>query len=121
MFLAVNDFFLPSVNHWPLVGIAKVAAKPLDDIAGSRIVVAAFRAFISLGGRCELTFETAFESLINRRVGAKITDFIVCIVPHRFQCLRILLQVRVFAIVDEATGTVLRIVLFKVELFKWCG
>lgn len=118
MFLSVDNFFLTTVNHRPLVWIAEVAAEALDHVAGCRIVVAAFRAFITFRGRREFTFEAAFEALIDRRVGAEITDLVVGIVPNCLKCFRILFQVRILTVVDEATGTILRVILFKIEFLK---
>lgn len=119
MFLPVNNFFLTTVNHWPLVRVTEVATKTLDDIASGWIMVTAFWALIAFGRCGELTFEPALEALIDWRVGAEIADLVIRIVPNGFQCLWVLLQVRVFTIMDEATGTVLRIILFKIKFLKW--
>ena len=51
MFLPVNNFFLTAVNHWPLVRVAEVATKALNDITSSWIMVTAFWALIAFG-RC---------------------------------------------------------------------
>ena len=115
MFLPVNNFFLTAVNHWPLVRVAEVATKALNDITSSWIMVTAFWALIAFGRCGELTFEPALEALIDWRVGAEIADLVIRIVPNGFQWL----QVRVFTIMDEATGTVLRIILFKIKFLKW--
>ena len=40
-------------------------------------------------------------------------------VPNGFQCLRILTQVWIFAVVNETARRVLRKVFFKRQLFKW--
>ena len=40
-------------------------------------------------------------------------------VPNSFQCLRILTQVWIFAVVNETARRVLRKVFFKRQLFKW--
>ncbi len=119
---SAGNFNVTAVNHWPLVRIAKVAASPLHNVAGCGIVVAALRAFEALSGWLEFTLEPAFETLVNWCVRAEVTDSVVCVVPNGFECLGILFQIRVFAVVNEPASAVFRIVFFKVNFFKrcWC-
>ena len=81
-------------------------------------MVAAFRAFIPFRGRREFTLEATLEALIDRRVRAEIANLVVGIVPNCLKCFRILFQVRILTVVDEATSAVLRIILFKIEFLK---
>ena len=119
---AVRDFLVSAVHHRALHRIAEVAAGALGHVAAVRVGVAAFGALEAFFGRFEVTFETAFVATVDWRVRAEIADADgVGVVPHRFERLRIGLQAREFAVVDEAAGRVVREVLLVVELLHRRG
>ena len=58
--------------------------------------------------------------MVDRGVGTQVADAdVVGVIPHGFERLRVVLQARVLAVVDEAAGSVVREVLLVVELFHW--
>ena len=66
----VNDFFVPPVNHWPRLRIAKIAASPLNHVTGRGVSVAALWTLETARRGLELAFKAALEALIDRSVGA---------------------------------------------------
>ena len=102
MFDAGGYFFMATFHHRTDLRIAEIAACAFYDVACLRIGIAAFRALESAFGRIEVPFETALQAVIDRRIRSQIAYFVVGEIPDCFQRFRILLQVRVFAIMDKA-------------------
>lgn len=61
----VNDFFVTTMNHWPCLRIAKVAASPLNHVTGCGIGVAALWTLKAAYRGLELAFKAALEALVN--------------------------------------------------------
>lgn len=61
----VNDFFVTTVNHWPCLRIAKVAAGPLNHVTGCGIGVAALWTLETARRGLELAFKAALEALVD--------------------------------------------------------
>lgn len=61
----VNDFFVTTMNHWPCLRIAKVAASPLNHVTGCGIGVAALWTLKAARRGLELAFKAALEALID--------------------------------------------------------
>ena len=61
----VNDFFVTTMNHWPCLRIAKVAASPLNHVTGCGISVAALWTLETTRRSLELAFKAALEALVN--------------------------------------------------------
>lgn len=61
----VNNFFVTTMNHWPCLGIAKVAASPLNHVTGCRVGVAALWTLKAARRGLELAFKAALEALID--------------------------------------------------------
>ena len=61
----VNNFFVTTMNHWPCLRIAKVAASPLNHVTGCRVGVAALWTLKAARRGLELAFKAALEALID--------------------------------------------------------
>lgn len=112
---AFHLFLLAGVER-PGIGAAEIAAHPAGDRDLGRVVVATFRAGEAFAGAGEFTGETALVALVDRRVGAVVRHPTVAVVPHVFQRLQVVLQVRVLAVADEAAAGQRRVGRFEVQL-----
>lgn len=65
MLSPVNDFFVTTMNHWPRLRIAKVAASPLNHVTGCGVSIAALWTLKAARRGLELAFKAALEALVN--------------------------------------------------------
>ena len=109
----LNLFLFPCIKR---TGIR--AAEVAADTAGNRnfftVVVATFRAGEAFTGAFKFAGETAFVAFVDWRVGTVLRHAVVAVIPHVFQCLQVMLNVRVFAVANETTVSQWRIHHFKV-------
>ena len=61
----VNDFLVPAMNHWPLLGVPQVATGPLDNVTSCRVGVTTLWALEAPFSRFKFTLETTLEALVN--------------------------------------------------------
>ncbi len=98
---AFNLFLLAGVERTS-VRAAEIAADPSGDRHPGGIVVATFRAGKAFTGTFELAGKAALIALIDRRVGTVIGDMLVAVIPDIFQRFQVVLDIRVFAVANEA-------------------
>ena len=79
-------------------------------------MVATFRAGKAFTGTFELASKAALIALIDRRVGTVIGDMLVAVIPDIFQRFQVVLDIRVFAVANEAPVGQRRIRRFEVDL-----
>ena len=112
---AFNLFLLAGVERTS-VRAAEIAADPSGDRHPGGIVVATFRAGKAFTGTFELAGKAALIALIDRRVGTVIGDMLVAVIPDIFQRFQVVLDIRVFAVANEAPVGQRRIRRFEVDL-----
>ena len=78
-------------------------------------MVTAFRAGEAFAGAFELTGKAALVALVDWRVGAVIRYVLVAVVPHIFQRLQVVLNVRVFAVANKAAVRQRRVGRFEID------
>lgn len=64
-------------------------------------MVTAFRAGKALAGALELAGKTALVALIDRRIGPVVRHVLIAVIPHVFQRLEVMLDIRVLAVANE--------------------
>ena len=79
-------------------------------------MVTAFRAGEAFAGAFELTGKAALVALVNWRVGSVVRHVLIAVIPHVFQRLQVVLNVRVLAVADKTAVRDGRIGRFKVDL-----
>ena len=82
-------------------------------------MVAAFRAGEAFTGAFEFAGEAAFVAFVNGRIGAVVRHAVVAVIPHVFQRLKVVLDVRVFAVANKAAAGEWRVHHFKVQFVVW--
>ena len=108
-------FLLPGVKR-TRIRAAEIAAHATGHGDASRIVVAAFRAGKAFAGALKLAGKAALVALVDWRVGPVIRHVLIAVIPHVFQRLQVVLNVRVLAVADEAAAGDRWIRCFKVDL-----
>ena len=82
-------------------------------------MIATFRAGKTFAGTREFTGEATFVALINWRVSTVIGHSAVAVIPDIFQCSEVMLQVRVFAVTNEAAVRQWWVRCFEVQFVVW--
>ena len=65
MFNPVNNFLMPSMNHWPLLRITKITTCPLNNITSCWVMVSTLRTLKAASSCFKFTFEATLKALIN--------------------------------------------------------
>lgn len=97
---ALHLFLLAGVER-PRVRAAEITAHPAGNGNAGGIVVTAFRAGKALAGALELAGKTALVALIDRRIGPVVRHVLIAVIPHVFQRLEVMLDIRVLAVANE--------------------
>lgn len=79
------------------------------------VVVTTFRAGKAFAGALELTGKATLVAFINWRVGPVIRHVLVAVIPHVFQRFQIVLNIRVFAVTNEASACQRRVRRFEID------
>ena len=106
-------FLFPSIK-WTGIRTAEVAADTTGDGDFFTVMVATFRAGETFAGTFKFAGETTFITFVDWCVGTVIRHAVVAVIPHVFQCLQVMLNVRVFAVANKTTVSQWRIHHFKV-------
>ncbi len=68
MFYTRGYFLVSAADHRTDLRIAEIAACPFHDVARFRIGIAAFRTLEAAFSRIEIPFETACQTVVDRRI-----------------------------------------------------
>lgn len=98
---AALHFFLLAGVERPRVRAAEITAHPAGNGNAGGVVVTAFRAGKALAGALELAGKTALVALIDRRIGPVVRHVLIAVIPHVFQRLEVMLDIRVLAVANE--------------------
>ncbi len=79
-------------------------------------MVTAFRAGKALAGALELAGKTALVALIDRRIGPVVRHVLIAVIPHVFQRLEVMLDIRVLAVANEPPIGQRRVRRFEIDL-----
>ena len=79
-------------------------------------MVTAFRAGKALAGALELAGKTALVALIDRRIGPVVRHVLIAVIPHVFQRLEVMLDIRVLAVANEPPVGQRRVRRFEIDL-----
>ena len=79
-------------------------------------MVTTFRAGKAFAGALELTGKAALVAFINWRVGPVIRHVLIAVIPDVFQCFQVVLNIRVFAVANEASTRQRRVWRFEIDL-----
>ena len=114
----LNLFLFPCIKRTG-IRATQVAADAACDRDFFTVVVTAFRAGETFAGTFKFTGETAFVAFVDWCVGAVVRHAVVAIIPHIFQCFQVVLNVRVFAVANEAAAGEWRVHHFKIQFVVW--
>lgn len=78
-------------------------------------MVTAFRAGEAFAGALELAGKAALVAFIDRRVGSVIRHVLIAVIPDVLQRFQVVLNVRVFAVANEATACQWRVRRFEID------
>ena len=120
MFHTSGDFFMAAVHHRTFLWVAEVSACSLHDITRFWVMVFALRTFKATLGWVEIPCESAFVAVVNRCVRSQIRDAVIGIIPNSFQSFRVLFQIRIFAVIDEAAARMGQVFFFEIQFVEWC-
>ena len=111
---------MTAIDHGTSLWVSEITTGPFDHINRLRIAIATVWTSKSALSRREISFKITLVTTVNRRIGSEITDPVIGIIPNRLKGFWILLEHRVFTIVDKATrSSSFRINFFKIQLLKW--
>jgi len=103
MLNAAFHFFLLTGVKRTSVRAAQITAYAAGDRHARGVVVTTFRAGKAFAGALELTGKAALVAFINWRVGPVIRHVLIAVIPDVFQCFQVVLNIRVFAVANEAS------------------
>ena len=83
-------------------------------------MVFALRTFKATLGWVEIPCESAFVAVVNRCVRSQIRDAVIGVIPNSFQSFRVLFQIRIFAVIDEAAARMGQVFFFEIQFVEWC-
>ena len=79
-------------------------------------MITTFRAGKALAGALELAGKTTLVAFIDRRISPVVRHVLIAVIPHVFQRLQVVLDIRVLAVANEAAVGQRRVRRFEIDL-----